>query len=103
MTRRLIASNLVLISLVLLFLEVPLGLVYARHEHDALTSALARDAASLGSLSEEIVEHPGEHDVGALARRFSADVGGDVVIVDRTGSRLASAGPEADDRALQAA
>lgn len=103
MTRRLIASNLVLISLVLLFLEVPLGLVYARHEHDGLTSALARDAASLGSLSEEIVEHPGEHDVGALARRFSTDVGGDVVIVDRTGSRLASAGPEADDRALQAA
>ncbi|HZQ87553.1 MAG TPA: HAMP domain-containing sensor histidine kinase [Acidimicrobiales bacterium] len=103
MTRRLIVSNLVLISIVLLFLEVPLGLVYSRHEHDALTAALSRDAASLASLAEEIVENPGEHDVEGLARRFAGSVGGDVVIVDRAGRRLASAGPTAGASGFQAA
>lgn len=81
-------ANLVLIFLVLLALEVPLGVIYSRHEHDSLNTALQRDAASLAALSGEIVEHPGDHDVGALARRFSAQSGEIVTIVDRVGTRL---------------
>jgi signal transduction histidine kinase len=87
--RRLLISNVVLVAIVLVLLEVPLALVYARHEHDAVDSALQRDASSLAALSEEIIEHPGDHDVGALAQRFTTDVGDQVAIVDRNGANLA--------------
>lgn len=103
MTRRLVLSNLALISVVLLLLEVPLGLVYARHEHDASIAALQRDASSLGALSEEVIEHPGEHDVAGLARRFSTGGAGTVLIVDRTGARLASEGTAKEDATFRAA
>ncbi|MEY2461573.1 MAG: hypothetical protein QOG30_3403, partial [Acidimicrobiaceae bacterium] len=88
MKRRLLISNVALVTIVLLLLEVPLALVYARHEHDALDSALDRDASSLAALSEEIIEHPGDHDVGGLAQRFTTDVGDQVAIVDRSGANL---------------
>jgi signal transduction histidine kinase len=88
MRRRLLISSVVLVTLVLLALEVPLALVYARHEHDSLQGALQRDATSLAALSEEIIEHPGEHDVGQLAQRFSGGNSTDVLIVDRNGNAL---------------
>lgn len=88
MRRRLLVSNVILVTVVLLALEIPLALVYARHEHDSLQGALQRDASSLASLSEEIIEHPGDHDVGALAQRFSGGNGADVVIVNRDGTVL---------------
>jgi signal transduction histidine kinase len=99
MRRRLLISTVVLVTLVLLALEVPLALVYARHEHDLVQGSLERDATSLAALSEEIIEHPGEHDVGQLAQRFTGGKGADVVIVDRTGRLLSSessAGAAAD-------
>jgi signal transduction histidine kinase len=106
MRRRLLVSNLILVTVVLLALEVPLALVYGRHERDALNSALQRDASSLGALSEEIIEHPGDHDVAAVANRFST-VGGDVVILNRAGVALTPGGRHAVDpaflRALQGA
>jgi signal transduction histidine kinase len=86
--RRLILSNLVLVMIVLLLLEIPLAIVYGRHEHDALDTALQRDAGSLAALSEEIIEHPGDHDVGTLAQRFSASADDIVMILDRTGTPL---------------
>ena len=43
---------------VLLAARSPLGLVYSRHEHDSFGTALQRDASSLATLSEEIIEHP---------------------------------------------
>jgi signal transduction histidine kinase len=93
MRRRLLISTLVLVTLVLLALEVPLALVYARHERDSLQGALQRDATSLAALSEEIIEHPGEHDVGQLVHRFTGSNGTDVLIVDRNGNVLAASSP----------
>jgi len=95
MKRRLLVANLILVTTVLLLLEVPLAVVYGRHEHDALDTALQRDAGSLASLSEEIIEHPGDHDVDALAQRFRAGVGDVVAIVDRTGTNLTPGGLDA--------
>lgn len=89
MKRRLLISNLVLVTTVLLLLELPLALIYARHEHDALNSALQRDAGSLAALSEEIIEHPADHDVGGLAQVYTAEAGGQVAIFDRSGRNLA--------------
>src|SRR4051794_7021886 len=90
MSRRLILSTVVLVAIVLLILETPLGIVYSRHEHDGLNTALSRDAASLGALTEEALENPGSHDVAGLATRFEAGAGGTVAIVDRTGALLTS-------------
>jgi hypothetical protein len=87
MRRRLLISNVILVTVVLLALEIPLALVYARHEHDLLDGALQRDATSLAALSEEIIEHPGEHDVGNLAQRFGGS-GTEILIVDRSGNVL---------------
>ncbi len=88
MRRRLILANLALVAAVLFVLEVPLALVYSRHEHDALDAALQRDAAALAVLSGEIVEHPGDHDVAALARHFSNEPAELVAIVDSAGVDL---------------
>ena len=88
MKRRLLVANLVIIILVLLSLEVPLGVIYDRHERDAVATSLQRDAGSLAALSEEIIEHRGDHDVEGLAQRFSR--GRVVLIVDDAGTELTS-------------
>jgi signal transduction histidine kinase len=103
MRRRLALSTLVLVTVVLLALEVPLGIIYSRHEHDALNTALQRDAGSLAALSEEIIEHPADHDVSALAQRFSQGAGGAVVIQDRSGTLLTPPGATDGDPGLQGA
>src|SRR5581483_6907030 len=96
--RRLLVSNLVLVTTVLLLLELPLAVIYSRHEHDALDSALQRDATSLASLSEEVIEHPGDHDVGGLAQRFTSGAGGIVAIYDRNGRSLSDEPTAVDPR-----
>ena len=88
MRRRLILANLALVAAVLFILEVPLALVYSRHEHDAFDAALQRDAAALAVLSSEIVEHPGDHDLAGLASHFSNEPAELVAIVDFTGLDL---------------
>jgi signal transduction histidine kinase len=103
MRRRLVLSQVLLIALVLLILEVPLGVVYSRHEHDALGSALSRDAASLGALADEVVEQPVGHDVPALAARFSARNGGTVAIVAADGTLLTPLRPPKTQAAFDAA
>ena len=96
-------SNLVLVIVVLLVTEVPLAVIYSRHEHDALETSLQRDADSLAGLAEEIIEHPADHDVDNFAARFRAGAGSDLVIVDRAGRQLTAAGAIDADPATQAA
>jgi signal transduction histidine kinase len=88
MKRRLLVANLVVVIAVLIVLEVPLGLIYGRHEHDALNAELQRDAASFAALANEVVEHPGDHDVAAFAQRFATEPAEIVAIVDRSGNEL---------------
>lgn len=85
MKRRIVVAHLLLVATVLLLLEVPLAVTFARREREALAGDVVRDATSLAALSEEVTEHPGEHDVANLARRFSAGVDGVVVLVDARG------------------
>ena len=83
-----ILANLALVFAVLLVLEVPLALVYSRHEHDALDAALQRDAAALAVLAGEVAELPGSQDLADLARRYSSEPAGLVTIVDSGGVDL---------------
>lgn len=103
MKRRLLVANLVIIAAVLLVLEVPLALVYGRHEHDALDGTLQRDAGAVSALATEINEHPEIHDVSALARRYSTGSGAVVVIIGPDGTPLTPTGLITSDPGFPAA
>jgi signal transduction histidine kinase len=95
--RRVVIAHLLLVAMVLVLLEVPLAVTFARRERDALAADVGRDATSLAALSEEVIEDPGEHDVAALARRFGARADGTVVVVDAHGQPVhPSVAPTAD-------
>ena len=91
MSRRLLLTYLSLTLVVLAALEIPLGVVNARSERQDLTAKIERDATAVASLAEATLEHDATADlpaIRALARRYSADTGGRVVIVDRKGNAI---------------
>ncbi len=102
MRSRLLIANLLLVVAVLLVLEVPLGIIYSRYEHDSLNTALQRDAGALAALSGDIVEHPNDHDVDAIVKGFSAAPGEVVTIVDGQGVELTRPSVISDDPAFAA-
>jgi signal transduction histidine kinase len=83
--RRVVIAYLLLVAIVLLLLELPLAVNFARRERAALVADVERDATSLAVLAEEVIEDPGGHDVAALARRFGAGTDGAAVMVDVAG------------------
>ncbi len=94
MTRRLVASYLALALVVLVALEIPLGVLYARGERDALNLRIERDATALASLAEDVLESGG--DPAALrevAAAYGADTGARAVIVDAQGRSVADSDP----------
>jgi signal transduction histidine kinase len=96
MSRRLLLSYLSLTLLVLAVLEVPLGLTYSHNERSDLEGKVERDAVTIASLSEGVLEGAGETSVAALeriARRYQADTGGRVVVVGRRGNALVDSAP----------
>ncbi len=102
MTRRLLLSYLSLTIVVLAMLEVPLGFVNARGERAQLSAKVERDAVTVASLAESTVEgDTGTSDLPALkalARRYAADTGARVVIVDDQGVALVDSAPLAPGR-----
>ncbi|MET9847719.1 sensor histidine kinase [Streptomyces ossamyceticus] len=98
MTRRLLAGYVGLVLLVLLGLEIPFGLVYARGELSRLSSTVERDAGMLAELAEEHIEEGESAELPRLAADYAADTGAHVVIVDRSGTVLTdTAGPSGAD------
>ncbi len=97
MTRRLLLSYLSLTIVVLAMLEVPLGFVNARGERAQLSAKVERDAATAASLAESTVEGDAATSdlpaLQALARRYAADTGGRIVIVDDQGVALVDSAP----------
>jgi len=89
MRRRFVFANVALVVLVVILLEVPLALTYARREREASTAAAQRDAIALGALSEEAVESPAAHDPSALVRQFGSRTSGDIQLVARGGQPIA--------------
>lgn len=93
MTRRLLFGYLTLTVLVLLVLEVPLGISYARRQIDELTFDVERDAVALASLSEDVLEGTQDIDLQAVAEAYQERTGGRVVIVDDLGDVVADSDP----------
>jgi signal transduction histidine kinase len=96
MSRRLLLSYLLLALFVLVVLEIPLGLSYARSERQELTRKLERDAAALATLSEDVLTGRGGIDRPTLARtarRYQRKTGGRVVIANARGVVLVDTDP----------
>ncbi|MEU6546484.1 HAMP domain-containing sensor histidine kinase [Streptomyces sp. NPDC046859] len=104
MTRRLLASYLGLVLLVLLGLEIPFGLLFARAETSRLSNSIERDAGMLAELAEEHIEEGRTDQLPELAADYAERTGARLVVVDRTGAVLtdsASTTPVGTDLSAQ--
>lgn len=87
MRRRLLLSYLALSLVVLVLLEIPLAVTYARSERQSLLDRVERDAVAMATLAEDALE--GGDPVTAQIRRtamlYRAETGGRVIVVDAGG------------------
>jgi signal transduction histidine kinase len=84
-TRRLLLSHLSLILLVLLALEVPFGVFYARSEVARFSRTAEQGAMTLAEVCEEKMEHGLTADLPDLALAYGRRTGGTVLVADRRG------------------
>ncbi|MFD9981474.1 sensor histidine kinase [Streptomyces massasporeus] len=88
MTRRLLASYVGLVLLVLLGLEIPFGLLFTRAETSRLSNSIERDAGVLAELAEERIEEDNTDELPELADEYAERTGARVIVVDRNGAVL---------------
>jgi signal transduction histidine kinase len=96
-TRRLLLSYLGLAVLILVVLEVPLGILAQRHERSLSANQAAREAAGLAGLATEGLEHPQPAQLSSLATTYRSSTGGEVAILDATGTLVTSSSADAHD------
>ncbi|HEV7888150.1 MAG TPA: ATP-binding protein, partial [Acidimicrobiales bacterium] len=96
MTRRLLLGYLTLTAFILIVLEVPLGITFARFERSTLRAGVRRDAAALALASEETLQTGRGIRLQALADQYRLRTGGRVVIVDAKGDAQADSEPLRD-------
>ncbi|MGW2425405.1 sensor histidine kinase [Streptomyces sp. NPDC001709] len=85
MTRRLLLSHLSLILLVLLALEVPFGIFYARSELSRFSHAAQQGAMTLAEVCEDKMEHGLTADLPELARAYGRRTGSRVLVAGHQG------------------
>jgi signal transduction histidine kinase len=98
MTRRLLLSYLSITTFVLLILELPLGVTFARAQRDRLVAAVERDATVLATVVEDTLEAGATSGLDPVAAGYQDRTGGRVVVVDRTGITVADSDPPAPGR-----
>ena len=101
MTRRLLLSYLGLAVLILIVLEVPLGILAQRHEHDVSASQAAREAAGVAGLASEDLENGHVSELSTLAATYRNSTGGEVAIIDPTGQVIASSSTDSENDAAR--
>ncbi len=82
--------------LILVLLEIPLGVLAARHERDLTAAQAERLAAGLAVVAGEDLETGRTGDLSATVRRYQAQTGGVVDVVD-TADRLVAASEASSD------
>ena len=98
MTRRLLVSYVTLAVFVLVILEIPLGIAFARNQQAILTTGIERDATVLAGVAEDALERGVRTDLDTVVRRYDQRTGGRVVIVDNQGISVADSAPPAPGR-----
>ncbi|MGW5253231.1 sensor histidine kinase [Streptomyces sp. NPDC004012] len=92
MTRRILLSYLSLILLVLLALEVPFGIFYARSELSRFSHTAQQGAMTLAEVCEDKMEHGLTADLPELARAYAQRTGSRVLVADHKGAVLTDTG-----------
>jgi signal transduction histidine kinase len=98
MTRRLLLSYLSITAFVLVIIELPLGITFARAERDRLVAAVERDATVLATVVEDTLEAGATSGLDPVAAGYQERTGGRVVLVDRAGITVADSDPPAPGR-----
>ena len=93
MTRRLLLGYLSLTTFVLVVLEIPLGITFARFERGSLISGVRRDAATLALSSEETLRTGKGPTLDSLVGAYRKRTQGRAVIVDVKGDVQADSDP----------
>lgn len=93
MTRRLLLGYLSLTAFILVVLEIPLGITFARFERSSLEAGVRRDAAALALAASEPLRLGQATQLQALADLYEAETGGRAVIVDPNGNVVADSDP----------
>lgn len=92
MTRRLIATYVLLAAAVLMALEIPLGVIYKDNQEQNLQQRAERDAVVLATLVEDRLEEgasSGDPVLAGIVDRYFARTGARVVVVNARGQLLA--------------
>jgi signal transduction histidine kinase len=102
MTRRVLASFLVVLVAMIAFVEIPLGIELARHERSDFRQTTLAKAQSIASAAEERL---GDQDEQSTLRGLHVDIdsGDAAVVVNRAGTPVASFGPALPATAVQRA
>jgi signal transduction histidine kinase len=90
--RRLVLSYVVLAAVLLIVLEVPLGILGANQQRDAVRASARRDAAVLAALAGPGLDPAASRqgpDLDDLSARYATETGAEVTIVDRNGRTVA--------------
>ncbi|MEU0071569.1 HAMP domain-containing sensor histidine kinase [Streptomyces sp. NPDC006332] len=94
MTRRLLVSYLSLAALVLLCLEIPLGFLYSRGERERVVTAAKDEAESVSAYAAlSLAAGRAAQDLPGRVVHCATRIGGKVVVVDGTGTPLATSHP----------
>ena len=97
MSRRLLASYLTLAAIVLLALEIPLAIVFARSERQDLTRKVERDAVALASRFEGALESGnGLTQLRPQVDAYAKSTGGRVVVVRSDGQSVTDTSKQDD-------
>lgn len=92
MTRRLVATYLILAAVVLVALEIPLGIVYERSQRSDLQQRVERDAVALAALMEDTLQAgttAGDPTLTDVVERYSRSTDARVAVVGPGGRLLA--------------
>lgn len=98
MTRRVLASHLVLTAFVVVVLAVPLGVTVARGERARLVAAVERDAVVLAALVEDVLEHSVDANLDEVAAEYARRTDSRAVIVDARGVTVGDSAPLGEGR-----
>jgi signal transduction histidine kinase len=96
-TNRLLLGYAAITVLVLVILEIPLGITYARNERQDLTTKVERDAVAMASLAQDALEGTSPapvRPVRRLAEDYAAESDGRVVVVRLDGRAVIDTSPE---------
>jgi signal transduction histidine kinase len=99
-TRRLVLSYVGLAVLILLFLEIPLAVLAARHERDLTVAQAERLATGLAVVAAADMERGGGGNLASTVKQYQVETGGVVEVVNTGNQLIARSDQKADPDVL---